>query len=825
MKIEHLNKTYDPRSSTSNHVLKDVSFTLPDTGFVCILGPSGCGKTSLLNAIGGLDRFDSGEISVGDVTVKEYGTAMYEAERNRSFGYIFQNYYLLQNHSVAYNVYLGLHSTHLSHSEKLRRVRQALEAVDMVRYLRRRVRELSGGQQQRVAIARALARRPRVIFADEPTGNLDEANTINICTLLKHISRNSLVVMVTHEERIARFFADRIIRLEDGRVRSGGEYARQEALTLEKSGTLYTGDYTEQVLDAQSLSLRILSEPDAAPANLTVAVLKDRIVIKVDDGRSISCGTSADTPILEEGTRPVMTMETLTQSGDMPILTGEAPPPGKAGQGLTFAMMASEARELMRGRGRKWVAAWIFMVLLTALSIWMTGDYLTLKSIDPRDFVVTDSHILEMHLERGENFDFDLSGNLQGVMLRQSTARFLEELQDTREGFEIMPHVVLSAVLSTDQIFPQLDSASVKLKQFSFVPVDYLSENSLILGRMPESPYEIVVDRWVLDAVLREDGVLPNAIPDISFFLNKYIRLDKLGFGATIVGISDDSEAAIYASRSLIASAGNNVQKFLTLSELQQLFPGVYDDLVIAEGMCVTVKRDGTAQNKPGDLLTFNTELKYTIQQEIEADVQAVVIVADDQIPAIVRSMATISTKFMLYCPEKASVKEDLISNPLSQEADKILQVDILDSYTDSWNQYRNASTMKADARTIVTATVLVAAAVMLYLLRRTQVQSRMEMLAVYRLLGIPRRKLAAIFSMESGLMFALSALPTAMVTYLVVTVLTSIEDIAFSMVLPWQAAAAVAAAILAYSLVVTLIPLRRLLHLPPAQLAARYDF
>ena len=139
IEIKHLNKTYDRGRRTANRVLKDVSFTLPDTGFVCILGPSGCGKTSLLNAIGGLDTFDNGTLATETVKAHRYGTAAYNAERNRNFGYIFQNYYLLDNHTVAYNVYLGLHSLELSHKEKLRRVRQALEAVGMERFVRRKV--------------------------------------------------------------------------------------------------------------------------------------------------------------------------------------------------------------------------------------------------------------------------------------------------------------------------------------------------------------------------------------------------------------------------------------------------------------------------------------------------------------------------------------------------------------------------------------------------------------------------------------------------------------------------------------------------------------
>ena len=282
IEIKNLNKTYDRKRRDANHVLKDISLTLPDVGFICIIGASGCGKTSLLNAVGGLDSFDGGEIKTGQIAVSKSGTSSYERERNNSFSYIFQNYYLLGDHSVAYNVYLGLHSLALTHKERLSRVKEALKAVNMSRYARRIVGELSGGQQQRVAIARAIARRPRVIFADEPTGNLDEENTINICTLLRRISKTSLVVMVTHEEKIARFFADRIITLSDGKVTADETEWKRKKL-MAGGSTLYAGDYENRDIEQENIKIRVLSEEGAAGVNLTIAVLNDRIIVKTDD--------------------------------------------------------------------------------------------------------------------------------------------------------------------------------------------------------------------------------------------------------------------------------------------------------------------------------------------------------------------------------------------------------------------------------------------------------------------------------------------------------------------------------------------------------------
>lgn len=824
MEVKNLNKTYDRRSASANRVLRDVSFTLPDTGFVCILGPSGCGKTSLLNAIGGLDRFDSGEIRIGDLKVTGYGAAAFEAERNRSFGYIFQNYYLLQDHSVAYNVYLGLHSLRLSHGEKLRRIREALAAVDMERYIRRKVSDLSGGQQQRVVIARALARRPRVIFADEPTGNLDEANTVNICTLLRQIAKTSLVVMVTHEERIANFFADRIIRLEDGAIVSSHSDWRRDSLTVDSGSVLYAGEYREEAAETEQVRLRVLSEEGAGKISLTVAVLKDRIVIKLDDGRTVSCGGSGDLPELIEGKRPAMTLETLEREGDLELFAHEPQAQGRAGQGLSFGMMAAEARALIKGRDRKWFATWFFMVLLTVLSVWMVGDYLTLKTVDPREFVMTESHILEMSLERGEQHDIDEGGYMQATMLRQTIAEYLNLFESEKDGFEILPYVSSTPVMETETYFPQLDDVSIKLKKFSYIPLDYLEESSLILGRMPENVGEIVVDRWILDAALREDGILQNSITDVSFFLNKTLTFPKINYEATIVGISNNGEAALYASRSVIATVAVGGKAFMTVSELRQLHPGQFDDLVIGDDECVTVRKRGVAQNRPGQLETFNVHLKYTIQQEIEADTYATLIVADSQVDDIIKSLAVVSRRFLLYCPDKQAVKDSVLNEPLALEQEKKVQVALTDAYTDAWQVYTAASSMKVDARTIVTVTVMAVAAVMLYLLRRTQVHSRIELLAVYRLLGIPGGKLAAVFAMESGMIFLTSALPAALLTYLTVTVLSGVEDLAFSMVLPWQAAAVVALVILLYHLTVSLIPLLRLLALPPAQLASKYD-
>lgn len=819
IEVKKLNKTYDAHRSQENHVLHDVSFTLPDTGFICILGPSGCGKTSLLNAIGGLDEFDSGTITAGSVTASRYGTAGYETERNQSFGYIFQNYYLLPEHSVGYNVYLGLHSLDLSHKDKLRRVRQALKAVEMERYIRRNVEELSGGQQQRIAIARALARRPRVIFADEPTGNLDEANTLNICGLLRKISKTSLVIMVTHEERIARFYADRIITLENGRIAADSASWQRESLSTDGSQTLYTEDYAETRLEADKVRLRIFQEVQAAPVEISILALKDRIVIKLDDDRTISCGKADASPALVEGSRPALTLQQVDHDTAAPFLHWDPTDnvPLQAGRGIRLKDMTREALHMSRGTGMRALGTRLFLIILTILTTISVGDFLNISTIDPRDFIQTHSQVLEVRLERGSAAGTDSIG------LQTLADEFKEYLAQNTLPYVYAPDITSSAKISGSPIL-QTSSLSVTLCAFSYVPLSYLDESTLIMGRMPENGEEIVVDRWVLDAVLAGDGVARNGITGIDYFLGKQVSYEKKTFSPTIVGISDSGECAVYVTDEMFATLGTRGTEVASLSSLQAKYPGEFDDVVLEEGECIVLPSNAgsTYRGKIGANYTISSGKSYRIAESIEkTDFYPKIIVADAQIREIKESLS--STKFWIFCKDKAAMRKFLLG--IQEQTGNRIKVTVLDSYTSRWNDYRQATEIRADARTIVTATILILSMVMLYLLRRSEVQSRIGMLSVYRLLGIPWTKAVTIFTLESVFCTMTTALPAAAMTWAAVKILQLFPSVQTEILLPWQAAGLVYLGVLGFHLMVSILPLIRLLRLPPAQLAAKYDF
>ena len=198
--------------------LKDVSVTFRKNEFVSILGPSGCGKTTLLNLIGGLDRYTSGDIEISGVSTKKYKDRDWDAYRNHTIGFVFQSYNLIPHQSVLANVELALTLTGVSKTERREKAKQMLIKVGLEEHMDKRPAQLSGGQMQRVAIARALINDPEIVLADEPTGALDTETGVQIMEILKEVASDRLVIMVTHNPDLARTYSTRIIRLLDGRI-------------------------------------------------------------------------------------------------------------------------------------------------------------------------------------------------------------------------------------------------------------------------------------------------------------------------------------------------------------------------------------------------------------------------------------------------------------------------------------------------------------------------------------------------------------------------------------------------------------------------------
>jgi len=217
LKLEQVYKTY-VAGTIRAQALRGVSLEFRESEFVSILGPSGCGKTTMLNIVGGLDQYDSGDLVIGGLSTKQFKKADWDAYRNRSIGFVFQNYNLISHQSVLQNVEISMTLSGVSVSERRKRAKEALESVGLGDQLRKKPNQLSGGQMQRVAIARALVNNPDIVLADEPTGALDSTTSVQVMDILREVAKTRLVIMVTHNSELAEQYSSRIIRLLDGQI-------------------------------------------------------------------------------------------------------------------------------------------------------------------------------------------------------------------------------------------------------------------------------------------------------------------------------------------------------------------------------------------------------------------------------------------------------------------------------------------------------------------------------------------------------------------------------------------------------------------------------
>lgn len=217
LELKGITKQYVTGAETVE-ALRGVDLQFRHNEFVSILGPSGCGKTTLLNIIGGLDQYTQGDLVIDGRSTRDFKDRDWDAYRNNSIGFVFQNYHLIPHQTVLQNVELSLSLCGVPKAERRKRAKQALERVGLANQMRKKPGQMSGGQQQRVAIARAIVNDPEIILADEPTGALDTETSLQVMEILKEIAKDRLVIMVTHNPELAEKYSTRIIRMLDGKV-------------------------------------------------------------------------------------------------------------------------------------------------------------------------------------------------------------------------------------------------------------------------------------------------------------------------------------------------------------------------------------------------------------------------------------------------------------------------------------------------------------------------------------------------------------------------------------------------------------------------------
>ena len=310
LQIKNIHKEYKT-GNLIQKALDDVSLNLRDNEFVAILGPSGSGKTTLLNIIGGLDRYDNGDLIINGISTKKYKDRDWDSYRNHTIGFVFQSYNLIPHQTLLANVELALTISGVSKSKRKQKALEALEKVGLVSQAHKKPNQLSGGQMQRVAIARALVNDPDILLADEPTGALDSETSVQVMELLKEVAKDRLVVMVTHNPELAEKYATRIVNLKDGVIRSDTDPYIIENETNKKAEHKNMGKTSMSFLTSLFLSFNNLKTKKGRTALVSFAgsigIIGIALILSLSNGvnnyiKSIEEETLSEYPIQIQST-------------------------------------------------------------------------------------------------------------------------------------------------------------------------------------------------------------------------------------------------------------------------------------------------------------------------------------------------------------------------------------------------------------------------------------------------------------------------------------------------------------------------------------------
>ncbi len=822
IKIGNLDKYFNRGSKNELHVLKDINLEFDRTGLVCILGESGSGKTTLLNILGGLDTFANGSIQVDDTVLKKYHPSKIEPLRNEKFGYIFQNYFLLQDFSVEYNVKLALNLFHLSEEDKDARVEYVLQQLGISRYKKKLVSKLSGGQQQRVSIARALVRSPEIILADEPTGNLDEENTIRTMSILKNISRECLVILVSHERRIAEFFADRIIEIKDGSIIKDVQNDTSGVYERGDDANIYLREMEKVTIENEQghFDLYKKTDSDDPQIRLNLAWKNGKLYVQ----NAMQCDVILEGE--ESGCRMVDAEKPKLDLTDVDNFSYDLKKlPSKRSATLSHREIFRMALENIRLMGKK-QAFVVAVILATAVLLTITlADYINAVSVDVTKIVETDSHYAKMYFQPGayERAEVDQCvGEKYDKYLQNSS--LLEDLFIVPEdGLSLMYHG-----------FAQLGSLSGGFQNFSYVSADHLKEEDLLCGKMPEKYNEIVVDRMVIERFLASDDILASMYDNVEEFLGQSLLVTIFDQKLHITGISDTQETSVYCGQNVLLSFSMTASKIASVSDLQKECPGQYDNLtlekdqiLVSESGYQSILKDMKKQTDTTDsqkILHTVYDTEYQVVGTIADDIDFEYIMSDEACKALRRRYVINGKQFYFYMddPETDYKQIQELAEEMNADDDITVEAKVSRPYQIQIKEYKEARSVDLDTKKIIAIVIFLVSLFMIYFTIQSNVISRSEELTVYRLLGIGKGSILRAYILEMFIINTYTSLPAVLITSWVLKFISAIPSLEIHLIFPWWVAALLLVALYLVNIIISILPVNHILSKPPAKLALK---
>jgi len=840
IKINNLNKYFYHHKSNEIHVINDVSIEFPQTGLVTILGESGCGKTTLMNVIGGLDDFYNGSMEYDNLKINKYSSKKMDRIRNEKIGYIFQNYLLLHQRTVYDNLMILLNMYNISLEEKNERIDYVLEAVGMLKYKKKNVSELSGGQQQRVAIARALIKSPSVILADEPTGNLDEKNTIQIMNIIKKISETTLVILVSHEKSIATSYSDYLIEISDGKITNKINTNDKTTYHYEDDQNIYLKEFKYTNIKDDNINIDFYNN-DNTNINIQIIYQNNKLYLKTNND-TILVDENSEIEIVDDY-KKILNIEEEKQLNDFDLKQLQF----VKSPSLSFKECIRLAMSNLSKMKKRIMFLSFPLLIIIVLTLFSTQSLVSGSIVDRQHITAMNSNIMNVTFEKGDAH----------VVTDAWTFGYYKFYQDFKEkNPNLKPVVVTNSELTFNlPDFTQLKNKRNKLSAYSIISVDYLSEEKLIYGRMPELPHEIVVDKWVLENTINET-TLSNFMT-VSTFLNMELYLKERDLVYKIVGISQTEENSIYMDNWNILNISTSYIKkngytICSYSQLEKYLEKKLD-YDLGTSYCLQSKYSYEKEYK------FDSKLKFTDQfngfQKVEFNVMNRVdfgscpydyAIPDEAYEDILTSVLYYSNQtFNVYCQteeEKQQVIEyvnevsdyyksgELKANPsfgFNEEVhyeDVVLNITATSKYDEYLQPYYQESQKIVTSRLLITIMIVLISIIIVYFSMKSYAIKNIYDIGVYRAIGISKRSITLVYAIEIFVISIKTTFVGGIITYLITNIIQGVPVFDLNIGISFDLFSVTTFALILINVIVGVLPIIRYLKLTPSKILTKYD-
>ena len=808
IRLENVNKYFNRYKKNQIHVINNNNLSFSKTGLVALLGPSGCGKTTLLNTIGGLDKVNSGNIYIDGLRITKRRVKKIDEIRNLNIGYIFQDYKLVENMNVFDNVALSLKIIGIKDKEEIKkRVLYTLEKVNMLRYKNRPVNMLSGGERQRVGIARALVKNPKIIIADEPTGNLDSKNSLEIMNIIKSISSKYLVILVTHEEELAKFYADRIVELKDGVIVNDYENNYEGSLNYKIDNRIYLKDFKNiETIKKDNLNINVYRDNNEL-LNINVVFKNGNIYIETKGNEKLEViENNSNIELIDDYYKEIKLKEVKENNFNIEEISNKQQEKYSSIFNLWSFITYGFKKILNYPLLKKILLAGFFLSgMFLFYSISSISATLNIKD---EDFITMNKEYLTANVKKisvDDYLEFEKDGNISYIIPSDST---------------INMNFKYDKYLQT-----QYQSANIS---GSLSDYKTISKTDLILGNLPTKEYEIVIDKMVLENTIEKYSTNTAGYFDINDFLNKYVYINNLE-KFTIVGITDKKEPNIYTHQSLFINIIQNSNKD---------YYGYYEDIDTSNTILdYTLVINNKVKLVDGRIPSNDYEIivNEIYKNEMEMNKTIDLLVNGKKLKVVGYYKNLNDNNYQMPLSNTNTVKYDLITKAknisiYAYDKEKVLdyfydkKINLKDSYEYSKANYLEKQSDNIINTLIVSGVILGISLIEILLMIRSSFLSRIKEVGIYRAIGV---KKSDIYKMFAGEIFAITFIASfsgiSFMTYILYNLskISYLEDMFMVNIYTYGISLVL---VLLFNILVGLIPVFNTIRKAPANILARTD-